>query len=296
MRVEMNHYFGLSLQGGYARSHPFVSDVDPLHGVAGGAHLLYEFQRDHFIMNIGAGFVWQQTGWRMPGVVSLPDQPMVDTQGTPFILKTSVTRQDELRRGYIDIPLLFGGEWGIGYLMGGVKVGIGLIDKSRQKGAVTTAGVYDQYFVPIHDAANHAYYTDQAIRRHYTAPSSYDVRASIEGGIVVAQVPTRANATVKVRLGAYLDYGFFTATVAARPDPLIHTGSHLDLNTYLMQPILKSGSHLLDNLMAGVKLTVLIGAPGGAHECIGCRIWDDRWRPIRAKKRCITCERGYTSN
>jgi len=288
--AEDNHYFGISMQGAYTTAKPYQIDVNRIHGGAGGAHLLYEYQHNHFLMNIGAGFMWQQTGWMVPDAIKMPPQPYVDTQGDRMTLYISCKRWDEMRRGLVDIPILVGGEWGIGYLLGGLKMGIGVVDKSKMKAEVTTVGTYDQYVGPIHDAANHGLYTAQPIEDAYTLPSQLDLRASLEGGVNIAQVITPTEATVKVRLGAFIDYGLFFARVDANTQYIQHEGNQLDLSTYHLLPILTTGTNWLDNLMAGVKVTVLIGAPGGANYCPTCHILDDRWQPIQTKRRCIICE------
>lgn len=179
------HYFGISVQGAYNTVYLYSSELKRTPGAAGGAHLWYEYQHNTFILNIGAGFVWQQAGWALPQTIQLPDQGMTDSQGSDMILRTFAKRQDEVRRGIIDIPLLMGREWGLGYLLGGVKLGIGMVDLSRLKASVTTIGIYDQYIVPLHDEANHAFYTDQPISRAYRLPSQWDIRASIEGGVSI---------------------------------------------------------------------------------------------------------------
>jgi len=290
------HYFGISMQGGYSALHPYQVDVTSLHGFATGMTLLYEYQHNHFLLDIGGGFTWQQAGWSLNDMLQMPDQRMVDSQGDEFTLRSTVKRWDVVRRGVVDIPIMMGGEWGLGYFLGGVKVGVGVLDYSNMQGAVSTWGEYDQYFVPIHDAANHGFYTDEPIEQSSPFLANIDLRLSVEGGINMAQVQTPVGAAVKVRVGLFADYGFFFSQVDANQIVLVHQGSNLDLKTYQMHPILVSGSHWLDNLVAGVRLTVLIGAPGSndaQRNCPSCRLLDDRWRPIRFKNKCVTCERGY---
>jgi len=294
--AEDNHYFGIAMQGGYSAMHPYQVSVKSLNGYAAGMTLLYEYQHNHFLMDIGGGFTWQQAGWGLNDILQMPNQRMVDSQGDEFILSSTVRRWDVVRRGVVDIPVLFGGEWGLGYLLGGVKVGIGVLDYSTMQGAVSTWATYNQYFVPIHDAANHGLYTDQPIQQPNSFLANIDLRLSLEAGVNMAQVETPVGASVKLRLGAFVDYGFFFSQVDANPVVLTRNSNHLDLSSYQMQPILVQGSHWLDNLVAGIRLTVLIGAPGSngwPMNCPSCRILDNRWKPIQSKKKCVTCERGY---
>lgn len=291
--AEDNHYFGIAFQGGYATMHPFGVDVKQLHGMEGGGALLYEYERDHFLMNIGAGFNWQQAGWKLNDAISLLAQSYTDSQGDTYVLHTTLKRRDEVRRGTVEIPVLFGGQWGMGYVLAGVKVGFGLIDRFKMCAEITTTGQYDHYIVPIHDAGNHGFYTDAPVEQEYTFPTPWDVRLTLEGGVNVARVTTPAKATIKVRLGAYVDYGIYLTRVDLNSQFIQHTGSQLDLSSYQLQPILTNGSHYLDNLSIGLKLTVLIGAPGGLMNCPTCRILDTNWKPYHTKKRCIVCERGY---
>ena len=289
--TEYNHFFGVSLQGAYATSYPYQSQLKRLPGGTAGVHMLYEYQNGNFMMNIGAGFSWERTGWSVSDYILLPDQAMKDSQGEDMILRTFAKRQDVIRRGVVDIPLLFGGEWGMGYFLAGVKAGIGVIDQSELQARITTEGIYDRYFVPIHDASNHAFYTDQPVHTSYTMPVRWDVRASVEGGLSIAQAVTSDNVLVKVRLGAFVDYGWFITRQEVNTVFISHSGSRLDLSTFNLHPIVTTGTHMLDHLLAGVKFTLLMSPLHDIRDCPSCRLLDDRWHPSRAKKRCVMC--GY---
>lgn len=290
-----NHYFGIYGQGAYSRMHPFDIDVTSQNGYGVGGGILYEYENGAFLMDIGCGFVWQQAGVSVRDI-EMSDQKRVDSQGTEYTLRTHVKRYDVYKRGLVDTHFMLGGQAGWFYGLVGMKVGMGLIEKSAMHARVTTAGVYDQYFVPFHDQANHGFRTDVPLETKHSMLPQMDIRGSVELGAWLGEIETQGSTTVKARVALFADYGLFLTKVKLS-ETFIAPGATMDINRYQQTPILVTkGNNYLDNLMVGVKLTVLIG--GGNQStaaCRNCRLWNDNRNPIRHKNKCIICNDTYNS-
>lgn len=288
-----NHYFGIYGQGAYSRMRPGNVDVTSQNGYGAGGGILYEYEHNAFLMDIGCGFVWQQAGVEKNDI-DLLNTKSVDTQGTEYTLLTRAKRYDVFKRGVVDVKLMLGGQAGWFYGLAGVKMGIGVIEKSAMHALVTTTGVYDQYFVPFHDQSNHGFRTDVPLEEKCSILPQLDVRASVELGAWLGEVETQGNVGIKVRAALFVDYGFFLTKVNLN-EVFITPGTTMDINRYQQKPILMTkGSHNLDNLMIGAKVTVLIGGENQS-KCRHCQILNNNWRPIRKKKKCIICNDTHNS-
>lgn len=286
------HYFGMYANGAYSMMPIGIADVRNRGGYALGGGLLYEYEYNAFLMNIGCGFTWQTAGWGLRDNIYFADRNVIDTQGTEYVLHTSLSRQDIIKRGFMEVPLLFGGQRRWFYALGGIKIGIGLLDHSFKFANITTFGEYDRYFTPIHDADNHAFRTNVLIEQLQTLVSQIDIRLSCEIGSWLGSIETRGNIGVKARLALFADYGVFTTKVQLNSSFIENRVGNYDFAKYQLQPILAiNGSHLLGNLLVGLKLTVLIGgeAYSSTYDCPTCHILDDRYRKIRVKKKCVIC-------
>lgn len=287
------HAMGIYAEGGYARIGDGLQagteqTIQIANGYAVEGGVLYELQHHRFLFDVGCGFRWQQGGVALTTPL-VWTEPRTDTEGADYTLKSIVLRNDVMRRGSVEIPVLFGGDWNPFYLMGGVKMGISVLGSTLMHAQMSTEASYDMYFEPFDIMDNHGLRDNVPLDQKGEPILTYDVRAHLELGTWINHPDIEA-AGVRVRLGAYADYGFFTKTFGLSTQALTTDGG-FDFDRYTMTPLMGTGDCLLANLSVGAKLTVLIqGQTGHNERCKICRRWNTDFRPVRHKQRCIICE------
>lgn len=284
---KQTHHHRLLVYGEGAYSHvPFGnSDFKWGLGYGVGAGILYEYQKEHFLLNVGAGFLWQDVEHQRT-ITTTGD--FVDTQGTACIVKTKQDRSDRSRLGYIEIPILVGGTWDWFYMLGGLKIGVPLFGHTLCNTRVTDVAVYDRFFVPFNNMSNHALridvpFSQQKERIDY----KFDSRLSLEFGVNLGSATIHhvendsildldpieieekeSKSNVECRLGVYADYGLFW---------LPYSGTNLWLdNSDIMQVENWNMSHPLNstinnknwaqNFFVGLKLTVMFSLQRSSRE------------------------------
>lgn len=254
-------------------------------GYGAGVGLLYQYQKEHFLLNVGAGFLWQDAEHRRTLHTT---NDIIDSQGTPCIVQSTHLRSDRSRLGYVEVPLLVGGTWDAFYLLGGVKIGAPLFGHTRMETRVTDDAIYDRYFVPLDNMTNHALRTDVPfVQKKERIDYKFDTRLSLELGVNLGDVTLhraapqdtvpldslgspmtndqlpmleeRSEPAVECRLGVFADYGLFWL-------PYVGTNQWLDDSNF-MQVEKWEMSHPLNstlnnrnwaqNFFVGIKLTVL---------------------------------------
>lgn len=242
-------------------------------GYGVGAGILYEYQKQHFLLNIGAGFLWQDVEHRR--TITTTDD-FIDSQGASCILQTQNDRSDRSRLGYIEVPILLGGTWNWFYMLGGVKIGAPIFGNTLCKTRVTDVAMYDRYFVPFEDMTNHALRTDVPLsQQKERIDYKFDTRLSFELGVNLGsttllhvendstiesmETKNELKSNAECRLGIYADYGLFWL-------PYYGTGKWID-NSDFMQVEKWNMTHPLNstfnnnnrtqNFFVGIKFTIL---------------------------------------
>ncbi len=293
--VEGRHYFGVYAEGGYTNMHLYDRRVAPLHGYGVGGGVLYEYAWDNYFLDIGCGFLWQQGGYGLTEPMVFEDRLVRDSQGTLYTLHTVMSRSDMLRRGAIDIPVLFGGTIGPLYMLGGVKVGVDMLRYTSLRACVTTYGEYDRYISLISQTSNHGFRSDVPLEQAYESRAAIDVRLSFELGWDMGEIVSTTRTVVRSRIGLFADYGVFAARYDFSRDYVANRTGNYDFSTYRLLPIVELGSsRFLANALVGVKWTFLIGGAYGMQQnCKHCRMMNNYWRKLKYKSGCVTCEYIY---
>jgi len=247
------HHLNLYMQGAY--SHIPFGNRDYLWGLGYGAGLglLYEYQYRHFLLDIGAGFLWQDVEHRSQQDMTLP---FVDTQGDMSTIQMRIKRSDRLRMAYVEMPLLLGGIWQWFYMLGGVKVGTVVYGNARSEVRVTDYAEYNQYFVPFSGMANHGLQTDVPKEHSESRPQwMLDTRLSLELGWHWQ----------RYRLALYADYGALFPTLDNGDTPCLKVDDWANLSTWEIHHPLNSSlinAHYAHNFFTGIKFTIQLWAMG----------------------------------
>lgn len=141
---DIHHHIGLWGQVGY--SNLFMSNLNTdlniktLGGVGGGVGLGYQLNYQHFLLNTGLEFNMYNSATRF-----LSDDATTLTKSfeiSPYPSMEYVYNfknfADKSRTGYLQIPVLAGGEWGRWYFMAGPKIGLSVMADAATSSLVST--------------------------------------------------------------------------------------------------------------------------------------------------------------
>lgn len=290
--------YGFSLSGGYAANPSGIAELSIDKGYTAGLEMNYQYCQGRFLVMTGVGFRWQDARERFRDILTW-DEPKVDTQGGDYTLRYSILRYDRQRMGQVTIPLLFGEQVGSFYFLVGPKLHINLLGNTRQDICITTTAIYDQYFSPLHDMADHGLRT--AVWEHYNSPAlphRWDVRFSVEAGIDLSDAFRFASGTA--RLGVFAEGGVLPERVPASAElPLINTTT-FDYSEWVCHHVMHSqmaNEKWIGSLNVGLKLTLLFdnyntpsSRSNGKYGCVICR---EHQIPRKKHHKCVICEYMY---
>ncbi|MBR1630346.1 MAG: outer membrane beta-barrel protein [Paludibacteraceae bacterium] len=274
-----HHSIGLWGAAGYSG---LMSDVDSTSlglGYGASAGVMYEFQKHHFIINLGVGFQWQDAGTKLDDIASdVPNQR--DDQNDMYTLRYRFKdRTDRSRSGSLQVPLMLGAQFGGFYFLAGAKANLQLMSSSKTKADVTTMGVYDQFVKPFIDMDNHGFRSNVPVKSSGDGLKfNTDISASVELGWVLgarggSETGFDAPKTGKIRyrLGVYADYGLMNIhqneSLPIIELPAGNNIGDIKMNHIFATNFAKDKSVVPINV--GVKFTVLFGLPHRGT-CIRC--------------------------
>lgn len=123
----------------------------------------------------------------------------------------------------VTLPVMIGAEWNNIYFMAGVKAGVDIWGRSKEKGAYTLQGEYPYYGNAIFvNMPNHGF-VDKVAYEEPSVPSSiaWNIRACAEVGYCISSLWTEKGFGRKARpryyAGAFVEYGFAGANTNYRP-------------------------------------------------------------------------------
>lgn len=251
-KKERHGHFALYLEGAYSHIPFGNSDFRWGLGYGAGIGFLYEYQKNHFLLDVGVGFLWQDVEHRRNQDMSMP---WIDSQGSESTLYLRAHRNDRSRMGYVEVPILVGGTWNWFYLLGGVKVGVPVFGNTRCQVRATDVAMYDQYWVPFIEMPNHGIRTNVPVEhKGDKLDAQVDTRLSLEIGANLG-----SDERARYRLGLYADYGLlFPNKNHDAPWMDSHDAVHME-RWEMNHPLLSSeaNSHWAQNLFMGIKMTII---------------------------------------
>lgn len=272
------------------------------------AGLTYEYNAHHFLVQTGAAFRWQNASLEVSDMEHTTQ--IVDITRTPHEFTYHMRhREDCMKMGYVELPLMLGGVWNHFYMMAGVKARLAVMGSTEQHVRVTTTASYDRFNapqfsgmpgnglqndVPVDKRGDKlSVYPDLSVgaefglnvslreasgRRGYTASRSYGARA---------YSPRRGKDT-RFRVGLFADYGVFSFNTRGMhseftasnltPSPLYSLpNNYFDLQRMGVPNVLSSSltrDMRMNNLFVGLRFTLL-------------------WSVAKQRYRCLICENEY---
>ena len=270
------HCIGVWGGGGYSALFHGISNSKVPGGMGGNIGLGYEFHQKKLMFQ--GGFEFKCLGSRSSlhgyGETYLSFYPFLDEGGLPLyeewlLFYKFADYRERQRFSYINIPLMFGMNFGRYYAMAGAKTGLNLSANYRTEARVDLQGMPKQAVGPIGNVGKHDL-EEFPLTKEGKLDLGLNVAASLELGVVLdewlpAGFKTLNNARrtpVSCRAGFFVDYGLLninrSSTEATLSYPVGDGVQEISLNS-LSSSFLSDGKRFRD-LYTGLKLTVLFRA------------------------------------
>lgn len=266
---ETRHFLSLHGDAGYSAMLHTIAGQKPSTGVAGMIGFDYRLYHNSFIFSAGVEGMYELN------VNHLDDHDeairMMDTEGDIFNMHVHVDKSKDLAHmANVNIPILFGGEWGRFYFMVGPKVAISLYGMTASSAQITTYGEYDRYYDDFYDMVNHQFVSNQYMSSA-TLPLkwNFNIMAHAEVGGRVGHMfkhrQFRLNPDkIRMFLGAFVDFGLLNLHASSGGAPVFGYRETDKGVQFYLQPLLHSSladNAVFRNLNIGIKYTIAFELP-----------------------------------
>ncbi len=284
---DIHHSLGVWGYMGYSALFQNMSDNDfvskTVGGFGGGVGLGYQLQYKHFLFNAGLEYEHYNSLSRFSGANNqdfsqtfkmLPYETMEYTYHfSEFV--------DRSAAGYLQLPLLFGGEWGRYYFLAGPKLGLNVLGTSATSSYLTTDIVDRELIAPLSEMLTHSLVTNEFYQGQPTKLQyGFDLSLAAEFGIYLDEwIHTKPKkgqkAEVKTfwdrfryRIGVFADYGVLSIQqksniVPGRNLPVLFNDATqpLDLSMVPMLTTERTQNLRVNPFLVGVKLAIFYELP-----------------------------------
>ena len=251
-----NHRLVVWGMGGYSSLFENADNVASKGRLGGGLGIGYEWNRERFLLQTGVDFSCIGSNWRMESFVH--EVPMVDSEGDAFTGRFHFNENHNVNTlGYLNIPLLVGGQFGRFYFLAGGKVGLNVFGTSKVENVVNATALYDEFIGEFEDMPNHGL-TEQTVKADYAVQMGLNVAVSAELGWTWLPAPEKKSQWI-YRLGLVADYGVLNVHPGGASEEMV-----LALSDAPYRPVLNSLARTAEfsgtavhPFFVGVKFTVL---------------------------------------
>ena len=199
-----NHRLVVWGMGGYSSLFENADNVTSKGRLSGGLGVGYEWNRERFLLQTGVDFSCIGSNWRMESFVH--EVPMVDSEGDAFTGRFHFNENHDVNTlGYLNIPLLVGGQFGRFYFLAGGKVGLNVFGTSKVENVVNATALYDEFIGEFEDMPNHGL-AEQTVKADCAVQMGLNVAVSAELGWTWLPAPEKKSQWI-YRLGLVADYG-----------------------------------------------------------------------------------------
>lgn len=289
--VETKHFVGLNLEaGGWVLLPGGNSKLSTAGGPGAELGFVYEFQRKHLIFQTGVGAEFGMATFHSDSadVVQLGAK---DMHGEHFEYTYEFGRRtDRYIDVAVEVPLLLGGQWNRFYFLGGAKMKYHVFTRSNVEGNFSTYGLYER-FDPFRNMPEYEFVDNMESTQAVASGLNLDIALSAEIGFRLGEIYQGSGFDVpkqrtQYRLAIFADYGLLNihrnGTKNAIETPAVYTAHHM-LDGVRFNDVLSTtyANGKLNNLLVGVKFTVLFQVGHGKEWCLICK---DNPHPARSGK------------
>jgi len=266
-----------------------------------GVGCVYEFQREHFLLNVGLGANMLYNPVKVTdATIVLPNQDDLDPlyyggvgEKVDYYYDIS-NRQDKYLNLNIQVPVMVGFVVDRFFMLAGAKLGYMINLLTFTNANVSTRG-YNQTIGWMHDMPMYQYYSDRSKSQQLRCSFKPDVALSVElGGYIGEQIKgtgyNRFRKPKQYRLSVFADYGLLSINQSSTRELITPPSKYVTPKEYDMvdemsfrDAISSNIAGKLNNLFVGVKFTALFNLPEKPG-CILCNS-ESRFIPRRTKTR-----------
>lgn len=198
--------------------------------------------------------------------------PMRDTEGNDFRMIAQVGKPRDLTHMVnLNIPILFGGEWGRFYFLVGPKVSLNLYGAASSSAVYETYADYTRAYDDFHDMPIHQLESDQLMSSN-TLPLKWEqmnIMAHAEIGARFNRMHRHKqfrNNPDKIRmyLAAYVDYGVLNIYKSYTGAEWYGHGNAGEALQFTLRPVITTkfaDNAQFNNLNVGIKYTIAFELP-----------------------------------
>lgn len=196
---------------------------------------------------------------------------MRDTELQEFNMHVRVDKARDLcHMVNINVPVLFGGEWGRFYFLVGPKVSLSLYGSTSSTSEFTTYGEYDKYYDDFYDMFNHQFSSGQRTSSGVVPIKwNLNVMAHLEVGGRINHMfkhkQFRINPDkVRMYLAAYMDFGVLNLHTSTNGKPIFEYKETDEGVQFFVQPLMlsdRADNVAFRNLNVGIKYTIAFELP-----------------------------------
>ncbi len=266
---ETRHFLSLHGDAGYSAILHTIAGQKPSAGMAAMIGFDYRLFHNNFIFSAGVEGMYELNANQLDD----HDEAirMMDTEGDIFNMHVHVDKSRDLAHmANVNIPILFGGEWGRFYFMVGPKVAINLYGMTASSAQITTYGEYDKYYDDFYDMINHQFVSNQymssaalPLKWNFNIVAHAEIGGRI--GHMFKHQQFRINPDkVRMYLGAFVDFGLLNLHVASGGSPIFGYRETDKGVQFYLQPLFQSSladNAVFRNLNVGIKYTVAFELP-----------------------------------
>ncbi len=266
-----------------------------------GLGMVYEFQQDHFLLNLGVGANMMYNPVKVNNLERvLFDQDDIDPLYGPTGEKvdyyyTMKDRKDKYLNVQVQVPVMLGYGSDDFFFLVGAKFGYMINVQTFCDAPMETKG-YNHTIGWMQNMPMYQFYPERTKSDKMRCAFNPDVAVSLEiGGYVGERIKgtgyNRFRKPRHFRVSGFVDYGLLSINKATMTDPIIMPEKYVAPSTYdmveatsLKDAISSNAAGKLNNLFVGVKFTALFDLPQPG-ECILCNR-ETRFipRPVKHKK------------
>lgn len=258
------------------------------------AGLTYEYNFHHFLVQTGAGFRWQNASLQVSDQEHTVQIMDVNEKVHDFTYHLR-HREDCMKMGYVELPIMVGGVWNRFYMMAGLKARFAVMGSTEQHVRVTTTASYNRFNAPqFSGMPGNGLQNDVPVDKRGDRLTIYPdlsvgaelgLNVSLREGTVRRGYGSRRGKDTRFRVGLFADYGLFsfnnpgmhsdfTATIMAPSALYSLPNNYFDLQRMSLPNVLSSSlttDTRLNNLFVGVRFTLM-------------------WSVAQQRARCLICE------
>lgn len=239
---------------GYSSLLTDAKNIDAFGNVGFGFGGGYEFQANRFKIHTGIEYVNLRSNLRLNDFTH--SRLMLDTEDDEYMGHFKFSgNKDRYKFGYVNIPLMFGGQFGHFYFLVGGKFGLNLSASSTTESTIKSTSTYPAFMVDFENMPNH-FFTTVNEETKYKIAFEQNISAAFEMGFYLKKEASN----IHYRFSLFCDYGLNKIYSNPSPQDVLLSKYGADYFQPVLNNFLLSNQTKVNALYAGLKFTLVLSA------------------------------------